>query len=92
MTKKDYRHVFHLYVLKNSSRDKLKKNLEDVGIPTGIHYPKALPFLEAYKYLNHKISEFPIAHKATKEILSIPIYPELDDKQAKYIAHTLNSF
>tara|TARA_Y100000996_G_scaffold415532_1_gene410879 strand:+ start:4437 stop:5531 length:1095 start_codon:yes stop_codon:yes gene_type:complete len=89
-TKENYRHVFHLYVLRTNNRDALKSKLESKGISTGIHYPKALPFLKAYKYLGHKLSDFPVSNRITKEILSIPIYPELTRKELDYVSNILN--
>ena len=47
------------------------------GISTGIHYPIALPNLRAYTDLNHNENDFPEASKASEEILSLPMFPEL---------------
>jgi dTDP-4-amino-4,6-dideoxygalactose transaminase len=89
-TKENFRHVFHLYVLRTSNRDNLKHKLESKGVSTGIHYPEALPFLGAYKYLGHKLTDFPVSNRITKEILSIPIYPELNREELDYISSILN--
>jgi dTDP-4-amino-4,6-dideoxygalactose transaminase len=70
-------HVYHLYVIRTDKRDRLKEHLTTCGISSGIHYPTALPFLNAYKYLGHKSSDFPVAHMYQSEILSLPMYPEL---------------
>jgi hypothetical protein len=58
----------------------------DEGIQTGIHYPIALPNLLAYRYLKHDPKDFPIATQFSKEILSLPIYPELESSQVEYSA------
>ncbi len=86
------KHVFHLYVIRNNKRDELKQYLADNGIETAIHYPTALPFLKAYEKYKYKIEDFPIAHSETQKILSIPMFPELNDEQMKYIAETLAKF
>lgn len=79
------KHVFHLFVIRSQRRDMLSELLTRHNIPSGIHYPTALPFLEAYKYKNHTPQDFPEAFKATSEILSLPIYPEITDEQIDFI-------
>lgn len=81
----DARHVYHLYVIRLKSREKIKKILSEKGISTGIHYPIPLPFLNAYKYLKHKPSDFPVAYALKDEILSLPIYGDMSDNQVEYV-------
>jgi len=85
--------VYHLYVVrvKKGLRDILQKHLSAKGIATGIHYPIPLPKLKAYAYLNHIEDDFPRAYAAAPEILSLPMYPELDDAQIAFIAEEVNS-
>jgi dTDP-4-amino-4,6-dideoxygalactose transaminase len=80
--------VYHLYVirLKAKLRQSLQDHLKKNGIATGIHYPIALPNLIAYGYLQHKESDFPEASAASREILSLPMYPELMEEQIVSIA------
>ena len=85
-------HVWHLFVVKTKSRDKLKQYLVENGISTNINYKVALPFLPAYKRLGHVPSDFPNAYTNQHEILSIPIYPELSEVQLKHIIDTINNF
>ena len=86
--------VYHLYVvrIKNGNREKLQDYLKSKGIATGIHYPIALPNLKAYAYLNHGKSDFPEATVASEEILSLPMFPELEKKQIGYIAENIREF
>ncbi len=86
--------VYHLYVVrvKNGKREKLQNYLRSKGIATGIHYPIALPNLKAYAYLNHGKSDFPEATMASEEILSLPMFPELEKGQIAYIAENINGF
>jgi dTDP-4-amino-4,6-dideoxygalactose transaminase len=86
--------VYHLYVVRINTdlRSKLQSYLTAKGIHTGIHYPIALPNLKAYAYLNHRENEFPEATKASKEILSLPIFPELEEAQIKYIVECIKEF
>ena len=52
------KHIFHIYAIKTSYRDELKTFLSKKGISTGIHYPKALPFLKPFSNLEHSIELF----------------------------------
>ncbi len=85
-------HVFHLYVIRTPHREKLIKYLSKKGISTGIHYPKALPFLNAYKSLNHDSKDFPVAYEYQSQILSLPIYPEITVSQIEYVCKAINTF
>ncbi len=84
--------VYHLYVVRvqNKKRTKLQAHLKAEGIATGIHYPITLPNLIAYQYLNHKETDFPEATKASSEIVSLPMFPELSKEQIKYIAEKIS--
>ena len=85
-------HIFHLYVIRTDERDELANYLKSKKIGTGIHYPTALPFLPAYRYLGHKPSDFSVAYKYQGEILSLPMYPELDNDQIDYAAYAIKEF
>ena len=90
----DVKAVYHLYVVrvKNGIREKLQGYLKSKGISTGIHYPIALPNLKAYAYLNHRESDFLEATMASEEILSLPMFPELEEGQIRYIAENIKKF
>jgi dTDP-4-amino-4,6-dideoxygalactose transaminase len=88
----DTYHTFHIYAIRAKRRDELKKFLLEEGVQTIIHYPKALPNLPAYKYLNHKPEHFPVASKFECEQLSLPIYPELTEEQIKYVCDCVVTF
>jgi len=83
------RHVFHLYVIRTKRRDEVYKFLQEKGIACGIHYPFPLHLQKAYRYLGYKEGDFPVAEECAKEVLSLPIYPELKRTQIEYIAETL---
>jgi dTDP-4-amino-4,6-dideoxygalactose transaminase len=86
--------VYHLYVVrvKKESRQKLQDHLQAKGVSTGIHYPIALPNLQAYAYLGHSEKDFPEATKASLEIVSLPMFPELTENQIKYITEQIGAF
>ena len=88
----DTKHSFHLYVIRAQQRDALMQHLQENGIETAIHYPTALPNLPAYAYLNTAPSDFPVASKLQQEILSLPLYPELNEDMIRYVATVIRSF
>lgn len=83
--------VYHLYIVrtKKDLRQKLQDHLKSKGISTGIHYPISLPNLKAYSYLKHNKNDFPEATRASEEILSLPMYPELREAQVQFIANAI---
>ncbi len=89
----DVRAVYHLYVVRapNDGRDALQERLKMQGINTGIHYPIALPFLNAYKHLGHGPNDFPEALRASGEILSLPMFAELTPEQIEYVADAIRT-
>lgn len=74
------RHVYHLYVVRCADREMLGEELKKKGIASGIHYPVPLHLQPAYEYLGIKEGAFPIAERAAREIISLPMYPELTDE------------
>lgn len=85
-------HVYHLYVIRSEKRDGLKKHLAGADITTGLNYPKALPFYEAYAYLNSEPGDFPVAYGNQSRILSLPIYPEMTDEMIAFVAAEIKRF
>jgi dTDP-4-amino-4,6-dideoxygalactose transaminase len=90
----DVRAVYHLYIVRvpNGKREALQAHLNASGVNTGIHYPIALPYLNAYSYLGHGPQDFPAALAASEEILSLPMFPELTDEQIDYVAEQIRQF
>jgi dTDP-4-amino-4,6-dideoxygalactose transaminase len=86
------KHTYHLYVIRAQRRDELMAFLKVNNIETSLHYPTPLPYLPAYKYLNHKPSDFPVATLLQKEILSLPMYAELSEEMIAFIATKIKEF
>lgn len=86
------RSAWHLYVVRHPRRDALKKHLEAHGVGCGLHYPLPLHLQKAYAHLGHKAGDFPVAEKAARECLSLPIYPELTDAQIERVAEVIREF
>jgi len=85
-------HVYHLYVIRHDHRDALANHLQARGVQTGLHYPVALPFLEAYAYLGHGPDDFPNAFHNQSRILSLPMYPEMSDAQRAHVIGAIGDF
>jgi dTDP-4-amino-4,6-dideoxygalactose transaminase len=90
--RKNTSHTYHLYVIRAKKCDTLKEYLQKKGIETQVHYPKPLPFVKAYARLNHSENEFPVAAAYMHEILSLPMYPELEKEEIEYVANAIKSF
>lgn len=82
-------HVFHLYVIRTSERAGLQKKLEAAEVQTGIHYPRALPYLPCYSNLQNTAEDFPVAWCFQDEILSLPLYPEMQDTTLQKIVRAM---
>lgn len=85
-------HVYHLYVVKHERRDDLAAHLRARGIQTGVHYPVALPFLQAYARFGHQPADFPAAHAMQSRILSLPMFAEIQDRQLEAVADAIREF
>ena len=90
-TNKNLLHVYHLFVVRCTKRDELKDYLTSNGIETGIHYPIALPKLEAYSYHTQNCSNF-LSCSLDSELLSLPIGEHLEDKEIQRIVNVINKF
>ena len=88
----DCKHVYHLYVVEVDGRDQCREALELKGIETGVHYPKALPFLSAYERFRHRKEDFPVAFASTSRVLSLPMYAELEPAAALTVVRQLASY
>ena len=86
------KHVFHLYVVRTPHRDELQKHLETKGVATGLHYPVPLHLQKAFQDLGYRQGDFPVAEKVAKEILSLPMFPELTEQQISYVCDSIMEF
>lgn len=85
-------HVYHLYVIRTKNRQELQNFLTKNGIQTGIHYPIPISLQEAYKHLNHKENDFPVSEQYSKEILSLPMSPELTPEEITYVTNKIKEY
>ncbi|KYK33789.1 MAG: hypothetical protein AYK22_06130 [Thermoplasmatales archaeon SG8-52-3] len=84
---------YHLFEIKTKKRDELLKYLRDNGIICLIHYPTPIPYQPIYKKLfGYKEGTFARSEELSKQAMDLPMYPELNDKQIKYISEKIHEF
>lgn len=83
------RHVYHLYVIRIADRDRLISHLKSENIASGIHYPLPLHRQPAYQALGYGDIVLPVTEKIASEIVSLPMYPELDDEKIARVSHAV---
>ena len=86
------RPVYHLYVVRVADRDGLQKHLADAKIDTGIHYPIPLHLQKAYEGFGFKKGDFPVTEKVASEILSLPMYPQLQAAAQARVVQKIQEF
>jgi dTDP-4-amino-4,6-dideoxygalactose transaminase len=84
------RHVYHIYAIRTRERAQWQEALNAQGIQSGIHYPIPVHLLPAYADLGYKAGEFPHSEQAAREVLSLPIFPELTSEQCETVCHAVN--
>ena len=83
------RAVYHVYVVRIEDREDLMSFLKDQGIGTGIHYPIPLHMQNAYQSLGYAAGDFPVTERVSTEIVSLPMYPQLQPDQQRYVAEMI---
>ncbi len=86
------RHVYNQFVIRVEQRDGLKSFLAERGIGTEIYYPLPLHLQNCFKDLGYKEGDLPESELASKEVLAIPVYPELGEEEIDYIVEQVKSF
>jgi dTDP-4-amino-4,6-dideoxygalactose transaminase len=84
-------HVYHLFVIQSPRRDSLRSFLADHDVQTGIHYPTALPELQAYAYLRQR-AVAPVASSISQRLLSLPMGPHLSDEDVDAVCSLVAEF
>ena len=85
------RHVYHLFTVRSKNRDATQAALLNQGIQTGVHYATPVHLQPAYRDLGYGPGSLPESEKAAKEVLSLPMYPELTDAQLEVVAEALTA-
>ncbi|MGJ0354751.1 DegT/DnrJ/EryC1/StrS family aminotransferase [Aliarcobacter cryaerophilus] len=87
--KSDRTSAWAQYSIRVQNRTELQTKLQNLGIPTAVHYPMPLHVQECFKYLNLKEGDFPISEKVSKEIMSLPMNPYVSDEEIEFIVENL---
>jgi dTDP-4-amino-4,6-dideoxygalactose transaminase len=85
------RHAWHLYVVRHADRDRLMADLDKAGIGTLIHYPVAIHLQKAYADLGLSRGALPVAERLAEEVLSLPLFPQLTDREVEFVASSVDS-
>lgn len=85
-------HIWHLFVIKTKERDLLQTYLENKGINTQIHYPIPPHLSKAYKSLGYSEGDFPITESYSNEILSLPLFEGMTEKEIDYVINAINEY
>jgi len=85
-------HTYHQYVIRARERNKLQEYLKTNGIGTSVFYPLSLHQQKCFADLGYKRGDFPVSEKAAKEVLALPIYPELTSEQQDSIVDCIKGF
>jgi len=85
-------HAYHLYVIRTQKREQLREWLAERAISTGIHYPTPLHLQPAYKWIGHREGDFPVAELVARQVLSLPIYPEIASRQIEKVTDAIADF
>ena len=86
------KHVFHQYVVRVADRARLREHLGALHIGSEIFYPLPLHLQSSLAYLGYREGQFPVAERAAKEVLALPIYPDLRDDEAATVVEAIRRF
>ena len=82
-------HVYNQFTIRSCHRDELKEFLSQVGVPSEIYYSLCLHLQPAFSHLGHSAGDFPVAESASKQVLSLPVFPELTDGQQDVVVKAI---
>lgn len=85
-------HVYNQYTIRCARRDELAKHLSAEKIGNAIYYPLSLHQQECFAYLGHREGDFPVSEQAAREVLSLPIYPELGEPRQRRVVEAIARF
>lgn len=85
-------HVYHLYVIRSPQRDALRTYLREWGIGSDVHYPLPTHLQPIYAHLGYRAGDLPVSERLAREVLSLPIYPELTQEEVETVAAAVRAF
>jgi len=88
--KPGYTHSYHQYTIRSARRDDVRKSLEEAGIASAIYYPVPLHLQPCFSDLGYSEGDFPVAEKACREVLSLPIFPGMTGEEIELVCAAVN--
>jgi len=85
-------HVYHLYVIRVPDRDALGTALKEEGVATAVQYPHPLHLTTAYEFLGYREGDLPVCEQACREIISLPMFADLEDGQVDYVVDCVRQY
>ncbi len=85
-------HIYNQYVIRTSRRDALRAHLTEQGIASEIYYPRPLHLQECFAYLGLGEGAMPESERASREVLALPVYPELGESAQRRVVDTITAF
>jgi dTDP-4-amino-4,6-dideoxygalactose transaminase len=85
-------HIYHQYTIQTSEREQLRTWLQERGIGSTVYYPQPLHLQKVFESYGYREGDFPVSEKAAREVLSLPMFPELADDEVKIVADAVIEF
>src|SRR5262245_16895998 len=89
---KSNEHIFHQYTLRAERRDELQAHLKAKGVGSAVYYPIPLHLQKCFSELGYRAGQLSVSERASGEVLSLPVYPELTRAQQDYVIETIRGF
>ena len=84
--------VYHLFVVRVPRREEFRAHLDASGIATGVHYPVPVHLQPAYRELGYSVGDFPVTERLTREIVSLPMHPFMQQADVQHVAAAAADF
>jgi dTDP-4-amino-4,6-dideoxygalactose transaminase len=85
------KHVFHIYAVRIPDRDTVLQRMAARGVNCAVHYPIPIHLQKAYGFLGLRPGAFPVAERCSRELLSLPMYPELKTEEIELVVESLKN-
>jgi dTDP-4-amino-4,6-dideoxygalactose transaminase len=82
-------HIYHVYLVQVEDRDRVRQQLSERGVETGLHYPVPLHLQEAFRFLEQGPGSFPVTEQVAERLVSLPMFPHLTSDQVDYVCDEL---